>query len=410
MRWFLMASPILRGGNLVVTEQGIRDGVRQALLPLWNSYYFFALYANAENYTAHARTDSTHVLDRYILAKTKTAVEEIGQQLDVYGVAGACQTLRDYLELLTNWYIRRSRSRFWDGDEDALDTLWTVLETVTRAAAPLLPMAAETIWRGLTGGASVHLEDWPDVTGWPSDGALADTMDLTRNVCSAALSLRKARQLRVRLPLASLTVAHEAALGLNEFADLIKDEVNVKELVLSDDPASLGEFQLTVNPRALGPRLGKQVQEVIRAVKAGQWTQEGDVVTAAGVELRPGEYELKLTAADPDSTTALPGSNGLIALDTTVTPELEAEGTARDVIRVIQQARKDAGLDVSDRITLVVGADGAVADAVRAHAAFIAGETLATGLTVVPAAEVTAAPQPVGDGGEVRVSLAKSEG
>ena len=389
MRWFLMASPILRGGNLVVTEQGIRESVRQALLPLWNSYYFFALYANAENYTARARTDSTHVLDRYILAKTKTAVEEIGQQLDVYGVAGACQTLRDYLELLTNWYIRRSRSRFWEGDAAALDTLWTVLETLTKAAAPLLPMTAETIWRGLTGGASVHLEDWPDVTGWPSDDALADTMDLTRNVCSAALSLRKARQLRVRLPLASLTVAHEAAPGLAEFADIIKDEVNVKDLVLGDDPASLGEFQLTVNPRVLGPRLGKQVQEVIRAVKAGQWSQAGDVVTAAGAELRPGEYELKLTAADPDSTTALPGSNGLIALDTAVTPELVAEGTARDVIRVIQQARKDAGLDVSDRITLTVGADGQVADAVRAHADFIAGETLATELTVVSAAEVT---------------------
>ena len=152
MRWFLMASPILRGGNLVVTEQGIREGVRQALLPLWNSYYFFALYANAENYPASARTDSASVLDRYILAKTKTAVAEIGEQLDVYGVAGACQTLRDYLELLTNWYIRRSRSRFWEGDPAALDTLWTVLETVTRAAAPLLPMTAETIWRGLTGG------------------------------------------------------------------------------------------------------------------------------------------------------------------------------------------------------------------------------------------------------------------
>jgi isoleucyl-tRNA synthetase len=410
MRWFLMASPILRGGNLVVTEQGIREGVRQALLPLWNSYYFFALYANAENYTARARTDSSHVLDRYILAKTKTAVEEIGQQLDGYGVAGACQTLRDYLELLTNWYIRRSRSRFWEGDPEALDTLWTVLETVTRAAAPLLPMAAETIWRGLTGGASVHLEDWPDVTGWPSDDALAGTMDLTRNVCSAALSLRKARQLRVRLPLASLTVAHAAAPTLNEFADIIKDEVNVKDLVLHDDPASLGELQLTVNPRVLGPRLGKQVQEVIKAVKAGQWTQTGDIVTAAGAGLQPGEYELKLTAADPDSTTALPGSNGLIALEVAVTPELVAEGTARDVIRVIQQARRDAGLDVSDRITLVVGADGPVADAVRAHAAFVAGETLATELTVVPAAEVTAVPQPVGDGGEVRVTLAKSAG
>jgi isoleucyl-tRNA synthetase len=410
MRWFLMASPILRGGNLVVTSQGIREGVRQALLPLWNSYYFFALYANAEDYQASAATDSGNVLDRYILAKTKAAVEEIGQQLDVYGVAGACQTLREYLELLTNWYIRRSRSRFWEGDRAALDTLWTVLETVTRAAAPLLPMTAETIWRGLTGGTSVHLEDWPDVTGWPSDDALADTMDLTRNVCSAALSLRKARQLRVRLPLASLTVAHEAAPTLSEFADIIRDEVNVKDLVLDDDPATLGEFQLTVNPRVLGPRLGKQVQEVIRAVKAGQWTQTGDVVTAAGVELQPGEYELKLTAADPDSTTALPGSNGLIALDATVTPELIAEGTARDVVRVVQQARRDAGLDVSDRITLVVGADGAVADAVRAHAAFIAGETLATDLTVVPAAEVNSAPQPVGDGGEVRVTLAKSAG
>src|SRR5487761_1681787 len=408
MRWFLMASPVLRGGNLVVTSHGIRDGVRQALLPLWNSYYFFALYANAENYTARARTDSTHVLDRYILAKTKTAVEEIGQQLDAYGVAGACQTLRDYLELLTNWYIRRSRSRFWAGDPEALDTLWTVLETVTRAAAPLLPMAAETIWRGLTGGASVHLEDWPDVSGWPEDDTLADTKALPRNVCSAALSLRKARQLRVRLPLASLTVAHEAAPTLNEFADIIKDEVNVKDLILHDDPASLGELQLTVNPRVLGPRLGQQVQEVIKAVKAGQWTQTGDIVTAAGAELQPGEYELKLTAADPDSTTALPGSNGLIALDTTVTPELEAEGTARDVIRVVQQARKDADLDVSDRISLTVGADGPVADAVRAHAGFIARETLATELTVVPAAEVTAPPQPVGDGGEVRVTRPKS--
>lgn len=408
MRWFLMASPILRGGNLVVTAQGIREGVRQALLPLWNSYYFFALYANAEDYPARAKTDSGHVLDRYILAKTRAAVEEIGGQLDGYAIAGACQTLRDYLELLTNWYIRRSRSRFWEGDADALDTLWTVLETVTRAAAPLLPMAAETIWRGLTGGESVHLEDWPDVSGWPSDDALAATMDLTRNVCSAALSLRKARQLRVRLPLASLTVAHEAAPALREFADLIKDEVNVKDLRLDDAPDTLGEIQLTVNPRVLGPRLGKRVQEVIKAVKAGQWTRSGDVVTAAGIELQPGEYELKLTAADPDSTVSLPGTGtGLIALDTRVTEELIAEGTARDVIRVIQQARRDAGLDVSDRITLVVGADGAVADAVRAHAAFISRETLATELTVTGAADVVADPQPVGDGGEVRVTVAR---
>jgi isoleucyl-tRNA synthetase len=409
MRWFLMASPILRGGNLVVTEQGIREGVRQALLPLWNSYYFFALYANAESYSASPSIASSHVLDRYILGKTRSLVDELASSLDVYDVAAACGALRDYLELLTNWYIRRSRDRFWAGDRAALDTLWTVLETVTRAAAPLLPMAAETIWRGLTAGESVHLTDWPDVSDWPADDALAATMDLTRSVCSAALSLRKNRQLRVRLPLATLTVADSSAGSLAEFADLIKDEVNVKELVLSPDPASLGTRTLTVNPRVLGPRLGKQVQEVIRAVKAGDWASSGDAVVAAGVTLQPGEYELKLTAADPESTLALPGSGGLIALDTTVTPKLAAEGTARDVVRVVQQARKDASLDVSDRITLVIGADGPVAEAVRAHAAFISGETLAVSLEVVPLASVAGEAQPAGDGGDVRVQVARVE-
>ncbi|MBO0820905.1 MAG: isoleucine--tRNA ligase, partial [Nocardiopsaceae bacterium] len=187
----------------------------------------------------------------------------------------------------------------------------------------------------------------------------------------------------------------------------------VKDLALTADPASLGETTLTVNPRALGPRVGKKVQEVIRAVKAGDWTRgggadggaDGDVITAAGVELRPGEYDLKLTAADPDSTAALPGREGLIALDTAVTPELAAEGTARDVIRVIQAARRDAGLAVSDRIAATVGADGPVADAVRAHQAFIAAETLASQLRVVPAADLRSAPQPVGDGAEVRVTV-----
>jgi len=335
-------------------------------------------------------------------------VENLAAEMDVYDVAAACQQLRDYLELLTNWYIRRSRDRFWDGDADALDTLYTVLETVTRAAAPLLPMTAETIWRGLTGGESAHLTDWPSVEDWPADESLAATMDLTRSVCSAALSLRKNRQLRVRLPLSSLTVAEADAARLAEFADIIKDEVNVKDLVLSADPASLGATTLTVNPRTLGPRLGKQVQEVIKAVKAGDWSvsPDGDV-TAGGVALQAGEYDLTLTAANPDSTLALPGTSGLISLDTSVTPELAAEGTARDVVRVIQQARKDAGLAVSDRITLSIGADAAVADAIRAHADFIAGETLATALQVLPAADVLSDPQPVGENGKVSVQVAR---
>jgi len=409
MRWFLMASPVLRGGNLIVTEQGIREGVRQAILPLWNSWYFFALYANAEAYQAARSVQSEHVLDRYILAKTRAAVTEMEALLDVYNVGAACQALRDHLEVLTNWYIRRSRTRFWAGEPAALNTLWTVLETVTRAAAPLLPLTTEVIWRGLTGGASVHLQDWPDVSDWnlgPDEQELAGAMDLVRSVCSTALGLRKAHQLRVRLPLASLTIAHPAAESLAPFTGLIAEEVNVKAVELSSEPATLGRFELVVNPRLLGPRLGGQVQQVIRAVKAGSWTQAGDRVEAAGVVLEPGEYELKLAAADPDSTSALPGNAGLITLDLRVTPDLAAEGTARDVVRIVQQARRDAGLAVSDRIRLEIGADGAVADAVRAHAGFIAAETLAVDLAVRPTAEVGGEPHPVADSA-VTVALAR---
>jgi isoleucyl-tRNA synthetase len=406
MRWLLMASPVLRGGDIAVSEAGVRDAVRQAILPLWNSWYFFALYANAEAYQATRSVSSEHVLDRYILAKTRAAVTEIETLLDAYNVGAACQALRDHLEVLTNWYIRRSRTRFWAGEPAALDTLWTVLETVTRAAAPLLPLTTEAIWRGLTGGASVHLEDWPDVSDWPEEQELAGAMDLVRSVCSMALGLRKAHQLRVRLPLASLTVAHPAAGSLVPFTELIAEEVNVKAVELSAEPASLGRFELAVNPRVLGPRIGGQVQQVIRAVKAGSWTQAGDRVEAAGVELEPGEYELKLAAADPDSTSALPGNTGLIALDLRVTPELAAEGTARDVVRIVQQARRDAGLAVSDRIRLDIGADGAVAEAVRAHAGFIAAETLAVVLEVRPAAEVGGDPHPLGDTA-VTVALAR---
>jgi isoleucyl-tRNA synthetase len=281
-----------------------------------------------------------------------------------------------------------------------------VLEAVTRAAAPLLPLTTEAIWRGLTGQESVHLADWPDLSSWPADDELVSAMDLVRAVCSTALSLRKARQLRVRLPLARLTVAHPDAAALAPYAGLIRDEVNVKEVDLSADPASLGTFELAVNPRVLGPRVGAKVQEVIKAIKAGNVVRSGDSVTAAGVELEPGEYEVRLAAAHPESTSPLPGNAGLVELDTAVTPELTAEGTARDVVRVVQQARRDAGLAVTDRIRLTVGADGAVADAVRAHSAFLAGETLAVEVGVVPQAAVSGTAQAVGDGGSVTVTQA----
>ena len=236
MRWFLMASPILRGGNLIVTEQGIREGVRQVLLPFWNAYTFLALYAPKKGTW---RTDSTHVLDRYILAKLAQLRDDLTASMDVCDISGACDELRQFTEALTNWYVRRSRSRFWEEDPDAIDTLHTVLEVAARLAAPLLPLITEVIWRGVTGERSVHLTDWPEAGDLPHDADLVATMDQVRDVASAASSLRKAKKLRVRLPLPKLTVAVENPQRLEPFVDLLADELNVKEVELTDDIATL---------------------------------------------------------------------------------------------------------------------------------------------------------------------------
>jgi isoleucyl-tRNA synthetase len=382
MRWFLMASPILRGGDLVVTERVIRDAVRQAILPLWNSWYFLTLYANAEGIEGRWHTDSTHVLDRYILAKTHQLVSSTTSAMDVYDLSGACASIREFLDVLTNWYVRRSRDRFWAGDVDAIDTLHTVLEVVSRVAAPLLPLTTEAVWRGLTGERSVHLADWPDAASLPADEALVTTMDRVRQVCSATLSLRKAGRLRVRLPLAKLVVAAHDADMLAPFTELIADEVNVKQVELTTDVALHGHVELVANARACGPRLGADVQKVIRAVKAGEWsTTEDGTVVAAGIELLDGEYERRLVATDTGAAAELPAGSGLVVLDTEVTAQLAAEGIARDLIRVVQQARRAAGFDVSDRITVRVSAPDTVVEAGRAHETILAAETLADRVT-----------------------------
>ncbi|KAA0023150.1 isoleucine--tRNA ligase [Antrihabitans cavernicola] len=379
MRWFLMSSPILRGGNLIVTERGIREGASQALRPLWNAWTFLQLYASKPGVS---RTDSTHVLDRYVLAKLSACRDAMTDALEVNDISGACDELRSFCDALTNWYVRRSRSRFWDEDRDAIDTLHTVLEVVTRLSAPLLPLISEVIWRGLTGGRSVHLTDWPTESELPSDPDLVDSMDEVRTVCSTVLSLRKAQNLRVRLPLPEVTVAASDAERLRPFADIIADEVNVKKVDLTENVDVHGRFELVVNARAAGPRLGKDVQTVIKAVKAGEWTETDGVVSAAGIDLLPEEYTQRLVAAEPESTAALPGNAGLVVLDSAVTEELEAEGWARDLIREFQDARKSAGLDVSDRISVVLSVPEDKTAWAQTHLDLIAGEILATTISL----------------------------
>jgi len=403
MRWFLMASPILRGGNLVVTEQGIREGVRQVLLPLWNAYTFLALYAPKKG---RWRTDSPHVLDRYILAKLAALRDDLTASMDICDISVACDQLRQFTEALTNWYVRRSRSRFWEEDADAIDTLHTVLEVTSRLAAPLLPLITEVIWRGITGERSVHLTDWPDADSLPADPQLVADMDLVREVASTGSSVRKAKKLRVRLPLLKLTVALDKSVDpkrLEPFRDLIADELNVKSVELTDDIAAHGGFELAVNARAAGPRLGKDVQGAIKAVKAGEGVLNADgTLTAGPAVLLPEEFSSKLVAADPDWTAALADGAGLVVLDGTLTPALEAEGWAKDRIRELQELRKTTGLEVSDRIAVVMSVPGEYQDWARAHRDLIAREILATSFEFGDSDGA----EEIGDG--VRVAIAKA--
>ncbi|WP_217615835.1 isoleucine--tRNA ligase [Cellulomonas sp. GbtcB1] len=412
MRWFLMASPILRGGNLVVTEEGIRSEVRQVLLPLWSTWYFFALYANAANdgtgLTAGRVTPDTPVttMDRYVLARTRKLVETVTAQLDAYDVPGACETVRVHLDLLTNWYVRTQRDRFWSEDAAAFDTLWTSLETLTRVMAPLAPLLSEEVWRGLTGDRSVHLTDWPTLgDGSADDLALAADDDLVaavdgvREAVSAALALRKANGLRVRQPLNELRVATATPEALAPFADLLAAELNVKHVALStvEEAAAGGvavRSNLAVNARAAGPRLGRGVQAVIRAAKAGDWSTdaEGTVVVRTDdgeVPMQPSEYELTttidVTTAEGEAPTLAAGvlpSGGFVVLDLALDEALLAEGYARDVVRAVQDARKAADLVVTDRIRLTLGVPAEHRAAVDAHREFIARETLATEVVV----------------------------
>ncbi|HLS49328.1 MAG TPA: isoleucine--tRNA ligase, partial [Actinomycetaceae bacterium] len=348
MRWFLMASPVVRGGNLVVTEEGIREHVRQVLLPVWNTWYFLSLYAGAARGGAGilGRTVTPQeapglpVMDRYLLARTRTLAHDVGELLDRYDVPGATVLVRDHVDLLTNWYVRTSRDRFWQEDEAAFNTLHTALDVLMRVMAPLAPLLSEEIWRGLTGERSVHLTDWPVLDDAFAADELVVTMDRVRDAVSATLSLRKSAAIRVRQPLRRLRVVAPEAAALQPFADLVAEEVNVKAVELEDLTEASAEAyglqrRLTVNARTAGPRLGRDVQRVIQAARQGEWHTEGECVIVGGIALEDDEYAIttEVVAGDADEVAAamLPGG-GFVVLELQLDEELRAEGLARDVV------------------------------------------------------------------------------
>ena len=387
LRWYLMSANIVRGGDSRISDIGIDDVVRHVLLPVWNAYSFFTLYANVDGYRAEFRTESEHLLDRYLLAKTRQLVESVDSKMESYDLPGATESIQGFIDALNNWYIRRSRDRFWEKStkenenqkKDAYDTLYTVLKIFSQVSAPFLPMIMEEIHTGLTGEPSVHLTDWPNPEILPEDKALVANMDRIRDAASTALRLREDEGIRVRLPLSSMVIAGPGSDSLNNFLELLTDEVNVKKIELTEDLDEYATYNLQPNGSLLGPRLGKEVQSVFAAAKNGDWVLNDDgTAKVADVLLSEEEFELGLQPHEGITAATLNSGDAIIVLDTEITEDLAKEGIARDVIRQVQQARRDAELVVTDRIQIWLDGGETILEGVKTFEEYVASQILAT--------------------------------
>ena len=363
LRWFLVSSPVLKGGNLAVDQEGkeIVKAARVAQIPFWNAFYFFTLYANAEGYRAKEVATSEDSLDRYILSRLKMLAAEVKKGLDTYDVAHSCNEIAAFMEVLNNWYIRRSRDRFWAGDRQAFDVLYTVLVNLSKILAPLMPFTAEHVYQTLVDAkASVHLADYPLLTDIEADDRLVAEMDFVQDLCSAGKFIREEKNLRNRLPLSSLTVAGENISFLQgQYREIIKDELNVKEVVFDEDVSRHAAKSLYLYTPLLGKKLGKSMGQVMAAYneyrKTGVpcWAENGNEgISLAGVFLTPDLYEERLEILGGKAGKAFADNKAVVVLDTEVTPALAREGMARDFVRLVQNLRKEKDFNISDRIRL----------------------------------------------------------
>jgi isoleucyl-tRNA synthetase len=400
VRWFMLAGGSPWSARRVGHET-LSEVVRKVLLTYWNTASFFTLYAETNGWDpalspAPPRTDRP-LLDRWALAELAAVTDGVTQALEDFDTQTAGRLIAGFVDDLSNWYVRRSRRRFWDGDPAALGTLHEVLDGLTRLMAPFTPFVTEEVWAravapGLADAAdSVHLTGWPRVDEAARDGALVDQMELVRRLVELGRSARTKASVRTRQPLARAVVAAPGWAGLpRDLVAEVADELNVQELAeLASVGDDLVDVAVKVDFRAVGRRLGKQVQAVAAAVAATEHTALTAAYRAgtASVEVdgRPVPLEdgdLIVTETPREGWTVTSDGGLTVALDLTLTPELERAGLAREAIRLIQEARKNSGLEVSDRIQLWWTVEGSptapMAQALTEHQEQVAGEVLAT--------------------------------
>ncbi len=393
MRMVMVSAPIMHGGELLIDKEGnmVRDAVRLVLKPIWNAYNFFTLYANSDGIKANFSFKSDNLMDQYILAKAKQSIRGIDSALSNYNTPEACKWVEALYEVLNNWYIRRTKERFWKTDYDqdkqnAYNTLYTVQHMMVRAMSPLMPYLAEEIYQGLEANQniSVHLSFFPEVDSIEEQTLLIQAMDRVRDVCNSALSIRNANNIRVRQPLQNLTIVAKDADNIASYEEIIKDELNVKNIIYQTDVKLFADIVLKINFPLVGKRLPAQMKDIIAANKMASWERlSNNKILIAGVELDASEFELNLVPKDKQSSQSLATNDALVVLDLDVTDELKLEGIARDIIRLIQQSRKDAALNVADYINLFINtANETFLKSIRLHQEYIQQQTLAKKINI----------------------------
>ena len=395
IRLYMIYSPVVRAENLKFSENGVKQLMRDLLIPWWNAYSFFVTYANVDGFNEQEVTypDSENVLDRWIVSSMETLIADVTAAMDDYDLQRSIRPFVKFIEDLTNWYIRRSRRRFWkstnDGDKlSAYRTLRYVLVQLAKVAAPFTPFIAEEIYRNLKGASdpdSVHLCDFPTANAAARDTALEARMAAVQTVVELGRRLRADNDLKVRQPLSAIRIAGADVKGLEE---LITDELNVKAVNYVADEKELCNVSFKANFKTLGKKCGPKMKQVAAAIAASAVDGLGEkAVVLEGIEIAP--EDVIVTRSPKDGLVVASEGTAVVALETALTPALVAEGLAREFVSHVQSMRKEADFEVTQRINITVQCDDEMRSALTAHEAYVKGETLALALDIADAGETS---------------------
>ncbi|HWT93229.1 MAG TPA: isoleucine--tRNA ligase [Solirubrobacteraceae bacterium] len=415
LRWYFFTSKQPWDGYRFTTKD-VGEGVRLFLRQLWNTYGFYVQYANVNDVASVEAGTSEDELDRWVLSRLAATVEEVTERLENFDATFAGRAIAQLVDDVSNWYVRRSRRRFWDGDPHAFATLREVLVTVAKLLAPFTPFVADELYENLDGSEpSVHLTDWPAVGA--RDAELETAMATARDAVRLGHSARGAAKVKVRQPLREAVVVAPGREreAIQRLEAVVREELNVKALRFVDRAEELGSYEVKANYRTLGPRFGKAMPQAAAAIAALEPASVADAlregrtigVNVGGSEHELGADDLQLRLEPLEGYQVEREAAHAVALNLELDDELRREGLAREVVRAVQNARKNAGLEVEDRIALVLGGDDALLAAAQAHEAYVTGEVLATSVAYDGAVNGTAEAATI-EGRELRIALTRA--